>query len=304
MAAVADWIGGARPKTLPAAVAPVIVGTSVAWWEGAARWDRAALALIVALALQVGVNYSNDYSDGIRGTDDHRPHTGGPIRLVGQQLARPKQVLAAAMLNFLIAAVAGLALVVMTQQWWLLGVGAAAIAGAWFYTGGPRPYGYAGFGEVFVFVFFGIVAVMGTAYVQTLNLTVLALLMSITMGAYACAILVANNLRDRASDAVSGKRTLAVRLGDARTRVLYSLLVFAGVLIPVIVTLASFMADWPVLMGLASVAAFAVLPSLRAVWGGATGRDLVAVLAGTARGQLVSAVLSAVAVGASRALWG
>lgn len=304
MASVAQWVSGARPRTLPAALAPVIVGTAVAWWEGSVRWDRAGLALMVALALQIAVNYSNDYSDGIRGTDDQRPQTGGPVRLVGQGLAHPKQVLTAALVNFLVAAFAGLALVIMTEQWWLLGVGATAIAGAWFYTGGPRPYGYAGLGEVFVFVFFGVVAVMGTAYVQTLRLTLLAAMMSVIMGAFACAILVANNLRDRSSDEISGKRTLAVRLGDARTRVLYSALVIAGLLIPVMITLGSVIAAWPVLTGVAAAAAFIALPSMRTVWSGATGRELVLVLAGTARAQLVSAVLIAVAVVASRALWG
>lgn len=304
MASVAQWISGARPRTLPAALAPVIVGTAVAWWESSVRWDRAGLALIVALALQVGVNYSNDYSDGIRGTDDQRPQTGGPVRLVGQGLAHPRQVLAAAWAHFLVAALAGLALVLMTEQWWLLAVGAAAIAGAWFYTGGPRPYGYAGLGEVFVFVFFGVVAVMGTAYVQTLTLSLLAALMSVTMGAFACAILVANNLRDRSSDEVSGKNTLAVRLGDARTRVLYSALVITGLLIPVAITLGSVAAEWPVLSVIAAGAALVALPSMRTVWSGAIGRDLVAVLAGTARAQLVSALLIALAVMASRALWG
>ena len=304
MASVAQWISGARPRTLPAALAPVIVGTSVAWWESSTRWDRAALALVVALALQIGVNYSNDYSDGIRGTDDQRPHTGGPVRLVGQSLAPPRQVLAAALVSFLVAACAGLTLVLITQQWWLMGVGSAAIAGAWFYTGGTRPYGYAGLGEVFVFVFFGVVAVMGTAYVQTLSASLLAFLLSVTMGAFACAILVANNLRDRVSDADSGKHTLAVRLGDARTRVLYSALVISGLLIPVVITLGSFIAQWPVLAGLAAAAALVALPPMRTVWGGATGRDLVTVLAGTARAQLVSAVLLATAVVASRALWG
>ena len=225
----AQWLAGARPRTLPAAVAPVLVGTSVAIWDGGAHWGRAVLALLVALALQAGVNYANDYSDGIRGTDADRV---GPVRLVGQGLAEPHAVKRAALLCFAVAAVAGLALVVLSQLWWLLAVGAAAIVAAWTYTGGPRPYGYAGWGEVFVFVFFGLVAVCGTAVVQVGHISGLAWLCGTGVGALACAILVVNNLRDIPGDTVAGKRTLAVRLGDPATRRLYAALMAVGLGVP------------------------------------------------------------------------
>jgi 1,4-dihydroxy-2-naphthoate octaprenyltransferase len=215
VATAQQWVAGARPRTLPAALAPVLVGTGVAAYQWHVSWGRAALALVVALALQVGVNYANDYSDGIRGTDADRV---GPIRLVGQGLAAPTQVRTAAALAFGVAALAGLVLVLRTEAWWLLAVGALAILAAWFYTGGPRPYGYAGLGEVFVLVFFGVVATVGTAYVQTLAITWLALVLSVGVGLLAVAILVANNLRDIPGDTVAGKRTLAVRLGDLGTR--------------------------------------------------------------------------------------
>lgn len=229
MAGIAEWIGGARPRTLPAAVAPVVVGTGLAAYAGSALLGRALLALVVAVALQVGVNYANDYSDGVRGTDAARV---GPVRLVGQGLATPRSVRSAALLAFAVAAVAGLALVILTGQWWLLAVGVASIAAAWLYTGGPRPYGYAGLGEVFVLVFFGVVPVVGTAYVQTLEISSSQLVAGLGVGAIACAILVANNLRDIPGDTVAGKRTLAVRVGDPRTRVLYVVLLSVGVLVP------------------------------------------------------------------------
>jgi 1,4-dihydroxy-2-naphthoate octaprenyltransferase len=209
------WIAGARPRTLPAALAPVLVGTAVAMWDGGAVWDRALLALVVALALQVGVNYANDYSDGIRGTDAERV---GPVRLVGQGLAEPAAVKRAALLSFAVAGAAGLVLVLLSGLWWLLLVGAAAIVAAWTYTGGPRPYGYAGLGEVFVFVFFGLVAVGGTAAVQVGFISALAWVCGLGVGALSCAILVVNNLRDIPGDTVAGKRTLAVRIGDPATR--------------------------------------------------------------------------------------
>ena len=199
-----QWIAGARPRTLPAALAPVLVGTAVAMWDGGAVWGRALLALVVALALQVGVNYANDYSDGIRGTDAQRV---GPVRLVGQGLAEPSSVKRAALLSFAVAGVAGLALVMVSGLWWLLLVGAAAIVAAWTYTGGPRPYGYAGLGEVFVFVFFGLVAVGGTAAVQVGFVSALAWVCGVAIGALSCAILVVNNLRDIPGDTVAGKRT-------------------------------------------------------------------------------------------------
>ena len=218
-----QWLEGARPKTLPAAVAPVAAGAGVALHLDAFRLGPVLLALVVSLALQVGVNYANDYSDGIRGTDDERV---GPLRLTGSGLAAPGAVKRAAFVAFGVAALAGLVLAVMTA-WWLVVVGALCIAAGWFYTGGSRPYGYAGLGEVMVFVFFGLVAVIGTVYVQTRtfdSMLGVALPAAIAIGAVACAILVVNNLRDIPTDAEAGKVTLAVRLGDARTRALYGLL--------------------------------------------------------------------------------
>ena len=207
-----QWLAGARPRTLPAACSPVIAATGLAVFEQGASWVAAILALVVSLALQVGVNYANDYSDGIRGADAERV---GPLRLVGSGLASPPLVKRAAFASFGIAGVAGLALVIMTQQWWLLAVGVACVLAAWYYTGGKRPYGYAGLGEVFVFVFFGLVAVCGTAYVQVGKVSLATLLTGVWVGALACAILVTNNLRDIRGDAQVGKRTLATRLGDA-----------------------------------------------------------------------------------------
>ncbi|TDH55132.1 1,4-dihydroxy-2-naphthoate polyprenyltransferase [Mycobacterium eburneum] len=227
MASFAQWIEGARPRTLPNAVAPVIAGTGAAAWLGAAVWWKALLALAVAVALIIGVNFANDYSDGIRGTDDDR---AGPVRLVGARLAAPRAVLAAAVASLAVGAVAGLALAVLSAPW-LIAVGVACIAGAWLYTGGSRPYGYAGLGEVAVFVFFGLVAVLGTQYTQALRVDWVGLTLAVAVGALSSAVLVANNLRDIPTDAQAGKTTLAVRLGDARTRMLYQgLLVLAGVL--------------------------------------------------------------------------
>jgi 1,4-dihydroxy-2-naphthoate octaprenyltransferase len=225
----AQWIQGARPRTLPAAVAPVLAGTGVAAWTHDEVWWKAALAVAVSLLLQVGVNYANDYSDGIRGTDDARV---GPLRLVGSGVAAPAAVKRAAFLAFGLAALVGLALAA-TTAWWLVVVGALSILAAWYYTGGSRPYGYLGLGEVMVFVFFGLVAVLGTQYVQVEELTWPGWYAAVGVGALACAILVANNLRDIPTDTASGKRTLAVKLGDRGTRRLYGalLLVALGALV-------------------------------------------------------------------------
>ena len=200
------WVAGARPRTLPAAIVPVTVGSGVAFGYGRFSLWRAALALVVALALQVGVNYANDYSDGVRGTDERRV---GPVRLVAAGLARPRRVLTAALACFATACAAGFALAAVTS-WWLLLLGAAAVAAAWTYTGGSHPYGYRGMGEAAVFVFFGVAAVAGTAYVQMGRLTWLALAASVPVGLLSCALLVVNNLRDIPSDTMAGKRTLAV----------------------------------------------------------------------------------------------
>ncbi len=293
MASVQQWIGGARPRTLPAAVAPVLVGTGAAAFASSATWGRALLALVVALALQVGVNYANDYSDGVRGTDAQRV---GPVRLVGQQLAAPGAVRAAAFAAFAVAAAAGLVLVVLTGLWWLVLVGAAAIVAAWFYTGGPRPYGYAGLGEVFVFVFFGLVAVCGTTLVQVGSVTVVSVVAAVAVGALSCAILVANNLRDIPGDTEVGKRTLAVRIGDARTRTMYVVLLATAFLVAAATGLAGLRApaEWPrgALLALLAVP-LAVAPVL-AVRSGAGGRALIPVLAGTGRLLLVYGALMAV----------
>jgi len=282
------WVAGARPRTLPAAVVPVAVGTAcaVGYVPGGLIWWRAGCALVVALALQIGTNFANDYSDGIRGTDADERRVG-PVRLVGQGLAEPKAVKRAAFAAFGVAALAGgaLALAVGPE---LIVVGIAAIAAGWFYTGGTRPYGYAGFGEVFVFVFFGVVATAGSAYVQTDHLSGLALAASVPVGLLATALLVVNNLRDIPGDTEVGKTTLAVRLGDHRTRLLYTALMVLP-FVPCI----------PLIGGLGSrpfavLALAAVLLARKpvtAVLSGARGPDLIAVLGDTGRVQLAFGLL-------------
>jgi 1,4-dihydroxy-2-naphthoate octaprenyltransferase len=278
---VRQWWAGARPRTLPAAVAPVLAGSGLAWFVGAFSWPRALLCLVVSLALQVGVNYANDYSDGIRGTDLARV---GPVRLVGSGLAEPRTVKRAAFAGFGLAALAGLALVGLTGQWWLLAVGAAAIGAAWFYTGGRRPYGYRGLGELFVFVFFGLVAVGGTVLVQVGGLPWATLPAGVAVGALACAILVANNLRDLVSDTRAGKRTLATRLGDPATRVGYVTLVVVAALM--VLTLAA-TTTWWALLGLAGLAV--ALPAIGTVLRGGQGLGLVPVLTTTGLAELALA---------------
>jgi 1,4-dihydroxy-2-naphthoate octaprenyltransferase len=277
-----DWWLGARPRTLPAAVAPVLVGTGAAEAGGGAVAGRALLALGVALALQVGVNYANDYSDGVRGTDAGRV---GPLRLVASGAATPQRVRAAALGSFAVAAVLGLALVVLSAQWWLLAVGAAAIAAAWWYTGGRSPYGYRGLGEVSVFLFFGLVATVGTTYVQLLAVTGPAVLGGVAVGCLATAILVVNNLRDRPTDAASGKRTLAVRLGDRWTRRLFLALLAGAYAASAAVAVLGYpraMLAWLSLPWAVRAAA----PVER----NATGAALVPALADTARAELVLAL--------------
>ncbi|GAB3661013.1 1,4-dihydroxy-2-naphthoate polyprenyltransferase [Nocardioides korecus] len=294
MATPAQWVAGARPRTLPAAVAPVLAGTAVALWEHQSVWWKALLALAVSLLLQVGVNYANDYSDGIRGTDADRV---GPMRLVGSGAATPSQVKRAAFAALGAAGLVGLVLAA-TTAWWLVGVGLLCLLAAWFYTGGSKPYGYLGLGEVMVFVFFGLVAVVGTAYVQTESFELAALYAAVGVGAYACAILVANNLRDIPTDVEAGKRTLAVVLGDQRTRIFYALLVGVAVVALVGVALGT---TWWVLLGLA--AAPATVRGLRLVLGhgldGARGPALVPVLQLTGVAELLYAagILVGVVVG-------
>jgi 1,4-dihydroxy-2-naphthoate polyprenyltransferase len=284
VASAAQWLEGARVRTLPAAVAPVVVGTAAAAALQAFDWWKALLALVVAVALQIGVNYANDFSDGLRGTDADRV---GPLRLVGSGVAAPAAVKAAAFGCFAVAALAGLVLA-LTTAWWLVLVGAAAIAAAWFYTGGPRPYGYRALGEVGVFVFFGLVAALGTTYVQAHRLSWVAVAAAVAVGALACAILTANNLRDIPSDEAVGKRTLAVVLGERRARRLYVGLVAVAFLLAAAVAVGG--DPWVVLVVLVAPLG---LGASRAVLAGTDGAGLVPVLRDTGLLELGYAVLFA-----------
>jgi len=262
---------------LPAAFVPVVVGAACAVGSAEGRWWRVAPALVVSVALQVGVNYANDYSDGVRGTDSDRV---GPLRLVGSGAASPRAVKRAAIASLAVAAVAGLVLAAVAS-WWLLAVGVAAIAAAWTYTGGPRPYGYAGWGEVFVFVFFGLVATCGTTFAVAESVTAASAAASVAVGALACALLVTNNLRDIPGDTIAGKRTLAVVLGDRRTRLLFAgLIVLAAAAIVGTAVATSVEA----LAGLAGLVV--AVPAVRLVFAGASGRDLVGVLEIVGRAQI------------------
>lgn len=283
------WLIGARPRTLPAAVVPVAVGTAAI--DGSPIWWRAVAALVVSLFLQIGTNYVNDYADGQRGTDDGRV---GPIRLVGDGLATAKQVKVAAAVSFGVAAVVGAALALVVGPE-LFVVGAVSILAGWAYTGGPKPYGYYGLGELFVFVFFGLVATVGSAYVHTEQITGLAVLAAIPVGLLAVALLVINNLRDIPGDTESGKNTLAVRLGDRRTRQLYVLLLIgaaAGVVACGLIRPPAL----PAVLGLAWA-----VPSARSVLAGAKGRDLIPALGATGQTQLLTGLVLAfgLAIGAS-----
>ena len=277
------WILGARLPTLPAAVVPVLVGTAVAAGSGIVWW-RAAAALVGALALQVAANYANDLSDGVKGTDGQ--DRVGPQRLVGSGLATPQEVRLAMLGAFGVAAVAGLLLAAVVTPW-LLVVGAASMAAGWLYTGGPSPYGYLGLGEVFVFVFFGLVATVGSTYVHQRQVPAVAWAAATAVGLLACALLVVNNLRDRPADAEAGKRTLAVRMGDRRTRVLYVVLVDGAL---VVGSLCALDRRWAFLVLGAGVLAG---PAVRVVLGGAEGRDLIGVLERTGRTQLAAGILLA-----------
>ena len=260
---------------------PVGLGSVVAVGEGGATWWSVPMAAVVALALQIGVNYANDYSDGVRGVDDSRV---GPLRLVGSGLASARSVKTAAFTAFAVAASAGLVLAASTS-WWLLAVGAASILAGWFYTGGKHPYGYSGFGEVFVFVFFGLVATVGTTYVVIERLPAESWWLGVATGGLSCALLVTNNLRDIPTDRTANKRTLAVRLGDERTRTLYVTLVGVSFAALVVASL-----DRPeLLVGLLALPL--AVSSVRSVKGGADGRSLVAVLESTGRLQLALGVL-------------
>ncbi len=283
MATTSQWLAATRPRTLPAAIAPVVVGWAAAWHDAhdlGMSGSVAVLAMLVALALQVGVNYSNDYSDGVRGTDEVRV---GPVRLVGQKLAPAAQVKAAAFAMFGTAAIAGMGVVALTGEWQMLIIGALAILSAWFYTGGKNPYGYLGLGEVFVFVWFGLVAVQGTVFVLLGRTTALGWLFGVGAGALSCALLVANNLRDVPTDIASGKRTLAVRLGASRTRWFYIALIWTALIVPFI-AIAGGATRW---LALALLAAASAHRPGWAVIRGASGRELLPVLAATGRTLLV-----------------
>ena len=276
------WIQGARPKTLPAAIAPVVVGSACAHLENSMQnnWLNSVFALIVSLALQVAVNFANDYSDGIRGTDKDRV---GPLRLVGSGAKKPADVKKATFLAFGVAAVFGFVLAA-TTSWWLLLVGVLCFLAGWFYTGGKHPYGYLGFGEVFVFIFFGVVATMGTTFVINRQLTLVSFLASVVVGCLACALLAVNNLRDIVGDATSNKRTLAVRIGESGARKFYILLfIVAGCAVVSIALLHP--AAMIAMLGLA-----AAIKPIRRVYSGATGADLINVLVMTGRVQILVAI--------------
>ncbi|MGZ4519630.1 MAG: 1,4-dihydroxy-2-naphthoate polyprenyltransferase [Mycobacteriaceae bacterium] len=287
MATTSEWIGGARPRTLPNAIAPVVAGTGVAASLDAAVWWKALLALLVALALIVGVNFANDYSDGVRGTDDERV---GPLRLVGSKLASPKAVKTAALACFAVAGVAGLVLS-LTSAWWLILIGAFCITGAWYYTGGKNPYGYSGFGEISVFVYFGLIAVLGTQFVQAGRIDWVGVVCAVAVGSFSSAVLVANNLRDIDTDTASGKRTLAVRLGDRSTRMLHLVLLA----VPLVATLVLvFRTPWA-LLGLLTLplATKANAP----VRSGSLGLALIPALRDTGLTMLAWSALTALTIG-------
>jgi 1,4-dihydroxy-2-naphthoate octaprenyltransferase len=274
------WILGARPRTLPAAIAPVVVASALVGTDF--NWFRAALALKVAVWLQIGVNFANDYSDGVKGTDEDRV---GPIRLVGSGLATAKSVMTAALISFGIASIAGTWLALLTSPL-LIVIGVFSIAAAWGYTGGKNPYGYRGLGELSVFLFFGVIATMGTYYAQTEEITLLSFIVSIPMGALSCAILAINNLRDRPKDELVGKLTVAVRIGDRKARVMYvALLALAHIaaiatLIPT--TLLTLLA-LPITLSIS-----------RQVLSGVSGKELIPVLGKTAKLQMIFSILLAV----------
>jgi 1,4-dihydroxy-2-naphthoate polyprenyltransferase len=291
VATLAQWVEGARPRTLPTALSPVIAGTGAAIGHGVVAPARALLALVVAIALMIGVNYANDYSDGIRGTDDERV---GPLRLVGSHLAAPATVRTAAFFAFGVAGLAGLTLISLSREWWLIAVGALCIVAAWFYTGGSRPYGYLGFGEIAVFVFYGLVGVLGTVLTQSGPPGPLAVITAIGVGMLTSAVLVANNLRDIPTDAAVGKRTLAVRMGDRDTRRLYAALT----LLPFLLSVGAGLRSWPMLLALIALP-FAVFP-IRDVLRGAEGKKLIRVLAQTGVLLLAWSLLTAIGLAVGR----
>jgi|SRR5690625_4098241 len=287
MATVNEWIEGARLRTLPAAAAPVLIGTGAAVGLDAWSLPRAALAAGVALALQVGVNYANDYSDGIRGTDDIRH---GPQRLTGSGAASPQAVRRAAFASFGLAGIFGVVLCALAGTWWLLAVGALSVAAAWFYTGGRRPYGYRGLGELGVFVFFGLVAVLGTTYTQALRISWQAIIGAVGVGLIACALLMVNNIRDLRQDQVAGKHTVAVRLGDRRARH-----AFVVLLVMPLVLVLPIARVHPVALAVL-ILAIPIWRICRGVLAGATGPQLIAALRHTGLVELAYGLLLGVAL--------
>ena len=290
------WFQGARPKTLGAAVAPVLVGSSIAYYEKSFSLIISLLALVVSVSIQIAVNYANDYSDGIKGTDDQRV---GPIRLVGQKLASPQSVKTAAILFFFVAALSGLFITILSKQWWFLLLGLSAFIAAWTYTGGPKPYGYAGLGEVFVFIYFGLVAVIGTTYAQTLYIKPYFFLYAISIGLFASAILVANNLRDREKDKQNNKNTLAVKLGDQKTRNLYVLFM----VLPFILLMSLFMFNTinpgtriGATIQIQLLALVFAWRSIKPVINKVAGKELIPVLVNTGKTELLWALLVSLAL--------
>lgn len=287
MANLAEWIEGARLRTLPLAAAPIIAGSAAAYELGSFKPERALLAFLVAFFLQVGVNYANDYSDGIKGTDENRV---GPLRLVGSGAASPGAVKAAALACFGLAGLAGLALVALSQQWWFLAIGASAVLAAWGYTGGKHPYGYMGLGDVFVFIYFGLVATLGTLYTQTSQLSLTGWVAALALGFFSCALLMANNVRDIPTDIEAGKRTLAVRLGDRAARRTYAIEMGLGLSLALLLLPAN---PW---FALVFVLIGPVLYSVLLVLGGATGPALIPALKQAGLIALAYSILLALAI--------
>lgn len=287
MATPAQWIEGARLRTLPLAVAPIIAGSAAAYEIGRFDFARAFLAFLVAFFLQVGVNYANDYSDGIKGTDEVRV---GPLRLVGSGVASPKSVKMAAFLCFGLAMLAGLWLVVLSNQWWFLAIGASSVFAAWGYTGGKRPYGYMGLGDVFVFIYFGLVATLGTLYTQAVHLTLSGIIFAISLGLISCALLMANNVRDIPTDIDANKLTLAVRLGDRNSRLTYA----AEVIIALALVL--FLVPQNPWYMLVFILVAPIVHSCIVVLSGSTGPALIPVLKQAGFIALIFSLLVAVAV--------
>ena len=292
MTSLNNWYQGTRPKTLGAAVAPVLVGSSLAHYENSFNLTISLLALLVSVSIQIAVNFANDYSDGIKGTDNQRI---GPVRLVGQNLASPQAVKSAAFLFFFVAAIAGLIITILTKQWWFLLLGISAVIAAWTYTGGPKPYGYAGYCEIFVFIYFGLVAVLGTTYAQTLFFKPYFLIFAISIGLFAAAILVTNNLRDREKDLQNKKITLAVKLGDSKTRVLYAALL----IIPFVLVCSMFFTNNSAIFTTVQIQLLA-LPvawqALKPVLAKVEGKELIAVLTKTGQTELFWALLVCLAL--------